>query len=180
MKEMKNIKKTALIVAAFIAVLGISVGGTYAWLSSRTTALENTFEVGSVETIVEEPDMELRGSVVYKKPSIKNVGKNDCYIRARVEISPADAGITLGSIGTGWKQDGDYYYYETPVAPDASTTNLFEQVILPNDWIVNGVATDSFKDFDVIVYQEAVQASLSLETGVETNYNNIWTAYGLK
>ena len=180
MKEMKNIKKIALIVAAFIAVLGISVGGTYAWLNSRATALENEFTVGSVETTVEEPDMELNGSVVYKKPSIKNVGKNDCYIRARVEISPADAGITLGSIGSGWKLDGGYYYYETPVAPNASTTNLFEQVVLPDGWIVNGVATEDFKDFDVIVYQEAVQASLSLETGVETNYNTIWTAYGLK
>ena len=180
MKEIKNIKKTALIVAAFVAVLGVSIFGTYAYLTSRTTALENKFEVGSVETIVEEPDMELVGSVVYKKPSIKNVGLNDCYIRARVEISPADAGITLGSIGNGWTKDGDYYYYTSPVAPDASTTNLFEQVILPNDWIANGVATENFKDFDVIVYQEAVQATLYLETGIETNYNNIWTAYGLK
>ncbi len=180
MRNMSKAKRTALIVSCFIAVLGISIGGTYAWLTSQTTALENKFEVGSVETIVEEPPMELNGSVVYKKPSIKNVGKNDCYIRARVEISPADAGITIGSIGSGWTKDGDYYYYTSPVAPNASTTNLFEQVILPNNWIVNGVATEDFKDFDVIVYQEAVQASLSLETGVETNYNNIWTAYGLK
>jgi len=176
MKESKNFKRTAIIVACFVAVLGISIGGTYALLTSQTKGLKNDFTVGSVETEIDEPGMELKDdTTVIKKPAVRNVGKNSCYIRARIDISPVNEGITIGSIGENWVQDGEYYYYTEEVAPGASTSEIFTEVKLPGGWISNGKATSEFKDFDVIVYQEAVQANLS----GETDYGKIWQAYGL-
>ncbi len=182
MKEMKSIKKTALIVAGFIAVLGLSIGTTYALLRDETNGLNNTFTIGSVETEIVEQDMHLISDTkVYKEPVVKNVGLNDCYIRARVEISPSGENIKLGKLGSNWEQKGDYYYYKLPVAPeryspnDCTTTALFSEVILPDGWVSGGKATVKFKDFDVIVYQEAVTADLE----GEMEYTKIWQAYGL-
>lgn len=180
MKEMSKKKRTAIVVASLLAVLGISIGGTYAILQARTNGLKNEFTVGSVETKIYEPEMKMVGKNVSKAPQVENVGINDCYVRARIEISPADAGITVQGIDeANWElKDDGFYYYKQPVAANGGkTTALFTTVVLPDGWVEgegeNAVATDLFQEFDVIVYQEAVQANLA----GETNYDTIWKAY---
>ncbi len=180
MRNMSKAKRTALIVALFIAVFGISIAGTYALLTSRAAGLTNTFEVGSVETEIHEDGMELKTDTSVKKnPSIVNVGENACFIRARVEISPADMEITLGQLGQGWtaKQADGFYYYTAAVPAGNATNPIFEEVILPSGWVSGGVATEAFQDFDVIVYQEAVQAELVSRGTAVTDYVTIWEDY---
>ncbi len=187
MRNMSKAKRIALIVSLFIAVVGISFGGTYALLTARSAGLENKFEVGSVETKIYEPDMMMVGKKVSKQPSILNVGENDCYVRARVEISPADAGIELEGVDTAnWEKKGEFYYYKSVVTANTGTvtdktTPIFTSVKLPESWVSgegeNAVATDDFQDFDVIVYQEAVQANLVINGENTTERDRIWEAY---
>ena len=178
MDKKRHFKRTAIIIASFVAVLGVAIGGTYAFLQSRSNNLTNKFEIGSVETEITEEKFEFASAtLINKDPRVKNVGKNDCYIRARINITPEGEGITLGSINPKWVKDGEYYYYTDPVAPNDSTEPIFTTVTIPEGWVTysDGVAkaTDKFKDFDVIVYQEAVVANLA---GYE-NYGTIWEAY---
>ena len=179
MEKKRSFKRTAIIVASFIAVLGVSVFGTYAFLTSRTNEVRNTFVVGSVETEITEEHFNFEtATVIDKDPQVKNVGKNDCYIRARINITPAGENITVNELGANWVDGGDgYYYYTEKVAPDELTSPIFTKVTIPAGWVnySNGqaVATENFKDFDVIVYQEAIVADLE---GVSV-YQDAWAAY---
>lgn len=170
-------KKIVLLIILCAAILGMSVGGTVAFLATQTDGLENTFTIGSVETEVTEEHFELKDgsdTKIWKDPKITNVGKNDCYVRARINISPSDADITIGTLGKDWVDGGDdFYYYTKAVKVGESTESIFDEVIIPDGWVKKGKATGSFREFDVIVYQEAVTANLS----GETDYKTIWNEY---
>lgn len=70
---------------------------------------------------------------------ITNTGTTNAYIRARIVGSwvddesglvvrkwePDNDGTFAGFPGEGWKENGDYYYYTTPVTPGETTSALF-------------------------------------------------------
>lgn len=164
MKKLNKLQRIILIIAGAVAAGAIGAGGTYALLKANTSKVTNTFTVGSVETEITEEHFDYESDTIIRKdPKIKNVGKNDCTITARVSISPADAGITLNGWGEGWtytynEAEGAYdCAYAGVVKPGDSTTSIFTSVNLPEGWLVEGIPTDAFKEFDVIVYQEALQ-----------------------
>ena len=176
---MKNFftKKRILIMAAVLCVGVLGTGTTFAMLTNQTGTIKNYFTVATVETQIEE-ELDERPVVaetfIKKIPVIRNVGKSDCFIRARITVTPSDAGVKLyagnwsGSVeqpefsaskciydGTGsgaefqsnqnWVYYNGYYYYSYPVAPKDATESLFDAV-----WL-----TDSA---DITIYQEAVLA----------------------
>lgn len=175
MKKTLGNKKTVLLVILCAAILGLGIGGTVAYLASGTKNVENTFTIGSVETEVTENHFELKDDkTVSKDPQIKNVGKNDCYVRVRINFTPADAGISIGRLGKNWEDGKDgFYYYKEVVKVGESTEPVFTEVKIPDGWVKNSKATEKFQEFDVIVYQEAVTANLA----GETNYKTIWSEY---
>lgn len=165
MDFLKKIKlKIVLLAALVIAVIGI--GTTYAYLTSNTGNLENTFTVGKIETEINE-NPEIQGSMIKKDPSVKNIGSNDCIIRMRVTISPKiiadylskNHGINYDT-GKWIYNDADgFWYYQDVVAPGLNTAPLFTEVngLLDAD----GKLKEEFKsvsDFEITLYQEAVQA----------------------
>lgn len=152
-------KLTMLITVALLTVF--TIGVTVARLMDDTQVLENTFEMGDVNTEIEED-----GEGAVKKSRIKNVGSLNCLVRARVTISPSQAAdaIELTSKGDGWDwsqwNGGDGYVYYTKVLPagtDSYTSYLFEGVALKEgtDWKALGIDT-----FDVTVYEESVQVEV--------------------
>ena len=69
----------ALIVAALaVVILTAAVGGTMAWLSTKTQELTNTFEPAKVTCAVEE---DFTDKTTKKDVRIKNTGTTDAYIR---------------------------------------------------------------------------------------------------
>lgn len=145
-----------LAVAALLTVAGADM--TISRLQSSSNSLRNVFEAGSITTTIEE-----EGDGAIKKSRIRNMGDNDCIVRARVTISPAEAAsaIVLTEKGAYWDwsswENGDGYIYYKKVLPagEASYTSyLFQGVALKEgaDWKQLGVT-----GFDVTVYEESVQ-----------------------
>lgn len=137
---MKRIqKKRAVYAAVLIALLlTTAVGGTLAYLSTQSTAVQNEFRPTEVTCKVNEPGWE-DGSTTKSNVSIQNVGDVPAYIRAAIVVTWQDGnGNVLGqapvpgtdytlSIGSGWSKGSDgFYYYRTPVPAGDSTGVLIE------------------------------------------------------
>ncbi len=150
MKHHMKHKKLIISLAA-CAVIMAGIGGTYAVLTASTTDVTNTFKVEEViETKIEEDWTE---GQLDKTVSVKNVGQDNAFIRARVTISPDDVATWKYNNTDGgknyWKEGSDgWYYYKKVVPPGGKTSPLMNEVVL-NDSNFEG-------DFDVTVYQEAV------------------------
>lgn len=158
MKRM-NRKQLAAVLAIFL-LLAVAVGGTIAYLAAATDPLVNTFTPSKVTVdITDEVDDTVKSNVV-----IKNTGTANAYIRARIVGSWVDneTGVTVqawnpesdGTFddlpGTGWVQQGDYYYYTSPVAPEATTDPLF------TSYTVTGSVEGAHLVMDILV--QAIQA----------------------
>ncbi|SHH98924.1 SipW-cognate class signal peptide [Clostridium collagenovorans DSM 3089] len=164
MKNKRGLVSKAL---ALTMVAAISVGATFAYLTDKKS-VTNTFTVGDVNITVEEPAWGTPGTsheiapkvAVDKDPSVKNTGKNACYVRVKVDYDKAVfelLGLDVGDTADkGWKDGGDgYYYYKTSVAATASTSKLFKQVKMLDT--VKEAATGT--NLNVVVNAEAVQAN---------------------
>ena len=150
-----------------------------------------------IETEIEE-NPEIQGSNIKKDPSVKNIGSNDCIIRMRVTVSPKviadylsqNNGINYKTESWRYNNSDGFWYYLGIVSPGKATDPLFTEVngLLDAD----GKIKEEFKnvsDFEITLYQEAVQAVVWDADGNELSamdsnnkFNNenalkIWSAY---
>ena len=130
-KRKPRINKAAVLLTAAVLLIGTVVGSTVAYLIAQTDAVENTFEYAKVSCEVTE---NFTGSEK-KDVKVKNTGTTDAYIRATYVVNWLDAqGNIVASDPEGysytltenpdrvWTKGTDgYFYYLSPVAPDAST-----------------------------------------------------------
>lgn len=197
------LKKKKLIVCGAL-LLTIGVGATFAYLQQRSNELTNTFKVADVDTEIDEPDMEPDGSNIKKEPSVKNIGKTDAIIRVRCVVSPEDM-LTKDEINYNdelndisavdpdiegnWINGGDgYWYYQAVIPAGKETEPLFTEikgVIVSNSDGTYSFA-EGYDDFEITVYQEAVQATVTKSDGTvlsaldqngnynQTNAKEIW------
>lgn len=132
-------------------------------------SLVNEFTNGSVTTEIEEdfPEPELvAGESFTKDVKITNTGESECYVRARVEFSEdfqyEDNGnyvdyftINFNTAYWVYNENDGYHYYRNVLEKDETTESLFKTVNVdrntPEDILE--------EDFDIIVYQESVQAA---------------------
>lgn len=159
-------KQFAVLACVAVLLTGF-VGSSLAWLMAGTKPIKNVFEPGNVPpTIVEEMDGAVKNNV-----TVKNTGNVDAYIRAKlvftwqneasevlgVAPTSGDYTITLGN--EGWRKNGDYYYYTTPVAPGESTKVLATGI--------TQVSPNPAEDYTlhVEVLAESIQAEPSGENG---------------
>lgn len=140
---MRAKKWKALIVAALaVVILTAAVGGTMAWLSTKTQDLTNTFVPAKVTCKVVEPGWVNGTSTTKRNVSIQNTGTTDAYIRAMIVanwctaadangktkvVAPyaVNASNFIGLSENGWVEHDGFYYYTLPVAPGQTTGNLF-------------------------------------------------------
>ncbi len=135
-------KSIALLVSLFL-IVGVTIGGTVAFLIDRTGPVENVFTPSEVTTSVEETlENNIKSNVM-----IKNTGDTEAWIRAAVIVTWQDKDgnvlgekpdeatdykleYVLGTSGTenNWVKGLDgYYYYTSPVAPGECTEELIER-----------------------------------------------------
>lgn len=180
---LKNRKSTIIAIAATLAaVMAIAIGTTVAFYQEQTAEAVNTFAVGNVTTEIVEIFNKISDTEYQKEPSVANTGENDCYIRMRVSVTPGEAldNLSIDFDTANWTRktgaDGeDWYYYNNSVAPGQSTTPLFTKVNVSYDeeehpWI----------DFDIILYQEAVQSEVVVNGETITDSASIWNLYDAK
>lgn len=132
-KRKPNIRlnRTAVLIMAVLLLLGVAVGSTVAFLIDKTEPVKNAFEYAKVSCeVTEKFDQNKKEDV-----KVKNTGTIDAYIRATYVVNWVDKdGKIAASDPAGysynvtenpdskWTKGSDgYFYYTSPVAPDAST-----------------------------------------------------------
>lgn len=161
-KPHKGRGRLAMMVLSVVLLLGVAIGGTIAWLSTKTTPVTNTFTPAKVTCEVTEDFNEDTG--VKTNVNVKNAGNIAVYIRVKlVTYRTNDARQHIGgtadlpefNLGENWVKHGEYYYYTLPVAPDEKpVANLAEKMTLEK----------SYKDADggkqaLDVMAEAIQSA---------------------
>ncbi len=146
--------------ALALVLLLATVGGTLAWLATSTAPIENVFTPSTVTVEVEE-DFD---GTVKKNVTAKNTGDIDAYIRIKlVSYRVNEDGDRIGgtvvipafTLGAGWVESGDFYYYTKPVAPGKTPA----ADLIGDDGITFEPYTDADGGMPVIeVLAEAIQA----------------------
>ena len=160
-KPHKGRGRQAMIFLSIVLLLALAVGGTLAWLSTKTTPVTNTFTPAEVNCKVEEDFDENTG--VKTNVNVTNTGNIAVYIRVKlVTYRTNDSGQHIGgtaqlpkfNLGENWVEYGGYYYYTLPVAPGKEpAANLADRMTLEK----------SYKDADggkqaLDVMAEAIQS----------------------
>ena len=143
----KHITKKSIVIISFALLLMITVGTTLALVFTNTSSVQNTFTPSRVSCAVVENgnDPVASGNVdidaIKSNVQIQNTGDTDAYIRVAIvvnwmsesgnvyAIKPVkgqDYSISL-SLADGWFEEGGYYYYSMPVAPDGKTPVLINE-----------------------------------------------------
>lgn len=146
-------------IISVVLILTLAVGGTIAFLSTKTDPVVNTFNPSQVTcSVVEDFDGKTKTNV-----NVENTGDIPAFIRVKlVAYRTNDQGQHIGGVsevpafalGKDWAKCGDYYYYTCPVAPGATPTDsLAERIELTENYTdVDG----GHQSIDVIA--EAIQA----------------------
>ena len=160
-KPHKGRGRLAMMVLSIVLLLGVAIGGTIAWLSTKTTPVTNTFTPAKVTCKVEENFDENTG--VKTKVNVTNTGNIAVYIRVKlVTYRTNDDSQHIGgtaklpqfNLGENWVKHVGYYYYTLPVAPgEKPEANLADSMTLEK----------SYKDADggkqaLDVMAEAIQS----------------------
>ena len=167
-------------IISVVLILTLAVGGTIAFLSTKTDPVVNTFNPSQVTCSVEENfDGKAKTNV-----NVRNTGDIPAFIRVKlVAYRTNDAGQHIGGVsevpafnlGKDWAKCGDYYYYTCPVAPGATPADsLAERIELTENYTdVDG----GHQSIDVIaeaiqsVPEDAVKAAWGAGFSIDTNGN---------
>ena len=119
MKVLKS-NKFKVSAAVVVLVLGVSIGGTIAWLHKSTDTVRNSFDPGLVNVTIDEnfEPGDVRNKTVVKQVRIKN-SRQDSKGNGNLNVVPAYIRVQL--VPT-WVKDADN-----------ETTGKKEQVVLPVD-----------------------------------------------
>ncbi|MGN0762550.1 MAG: hypothetical protein ACI4MK_04140 [Aristaeellaceae bacterium] len=132
---MKRMNKTKSILALVLVALLLTcaVGGTVAYLVTKTDAVTNTFTPAKVTCKVDEKFSQ--GDVQKEEVRIQNTGNTEAWIRATVVANWCDVDGNIVAPWTGpaidykkdnWTQVDDYWYYDKKVAAQEYTDYLFD------------------------------------------------------
>ncbi len=124
-----NLYKIQLLIFSLLLVATMAIGGSMAFLTTKTPEVVNTFTPAHVEPDVKE---DFNGTVK-SSITVKNTGDIDAYIRVKLVTYRVNndgdhiggtATIPSFTLGKDWVKHGEYYYYTKPVAPNDSTGDL--------------------------------------------------------
>lgn len=160
-KPQKGVGKVGALLLSLLLLTVFAVGGTVAYLVTRTTPVQNTFTPAAVSCEVTETfENNVKSNV-----NVTNTGDTDAYIRVRLVTYRVNAsGQHIGgtatvpdfTLGTNWVEYGGYYYYTQPVAPGGSPS----YPLIGNTGITLIEYTDADGGKQVIeVMAEAIQSS---------------------
>lgn len=155
-----------LISISLVMLLGMTIGGTIAYLTATSTPVVNTFTPSEVKIDIGESFS--NGDLVKSNVVVKNTGDTDAYVRAMVvinwkksnnEVIPAVLGTDYSiDAGSGkWNKGGDGFYYYADILPhgdpDPATENLFDSVT-----VINEAPAEGYK-LHVEIFASAIQAT---------------------
>lgn len=156
-------KEFVLLVSVFAMIAGV-VGGTVAYLVADTEPLTNNFDLAEVSCGVEEGF----NGIIKTDVKIQNTSNIPAYIRAKVVVTWKDedsnvygqapieeTDYTIQFNEGVWKREGDYWYYDEPVAP-VTENNCYTPVLI-NRCSSSGTEPEGYH-LSVEILAEAIQS----------------------
>lgn len=155
--NIKSMNRKTFFLSLVLLIAVVGVGITVALSVARTDPVVNSFEVGKIDTSIEENvDEELQKTVTVKNSSNAS---SDAFVRVRIN-APAEIMLKFAEEPLNTWADGrdGFYYFLYSVAPGASTTQLLSKVSLNQ---LDASVLEELKQtgFDVTVYQESCIAT---------------------
>lgn len=151
-------KKSAAIILSCSLILGVSLGGTLAWLTDKTSNVKNTFTVGNINIDLTESNAVVENDLLtnsYKmipgftieKDPIVTVEENseDCYLFIKAVKSNGFDDYMTYEIAEGWELvpgQTDVYYRIV----EFTTTDIPFTVIKDNQVMVKDTVTKQMMD----------------------------------
>lgn len=137
-------KRKAILIAALTLVIALAFMGTLAYFTAQDEA-DNTITLGNVEIKIHEKDAQgfdwvdqedvMPGTKVDKVVTVENTGSSPVWVRVQLtpSLDPDDITgwenlITVTTVSTGWTLNGGYYYYDSELAPGATTSAVVSAV----------------------------------------------------
>lgn len=179
---MKKAKKVLLLVLCAVLLVGASVMGTLAYLTSQDT-VTNTFTVGKVEIKLEEykvdaqtgkktadvveglTDLELvPGRVIEKNPFITVASTSEtCWLFVKIENNLGNAVTINGLSDNGWNpvEDNPGYYQYTYSVSAGTVVSVFNSVTCDSAQTyeqLNGIANKNISITAYAVQSEGVSS----------------------
>ena len=151
-------KRAGALTIALVLVLVLAVGGTLAYLFTRTDDVQNTFTPSHVTCRVTESF----DGTTKRNVNVTNTGDIDAYLRVKlVTYRVNESGQRIGGTaeipdftpGDGWFEYEGYYYYTKTVASGKQ----------PDTALINSIVLQSYDDADggrqvIEVMAEAIQS----------------------
>lgn len=165
-------KKTFVLLLALVLIAGAAVGGTLAWLTDTTEAVQNTFTTSDIDiTLTESANLDLKmipGCTITKDPKVTVIaGSEKCYLFVKIEKSSNFDTFMTYTVAADWTPLNDTN--NDGVADDG----VYYRVI---DTAGMGIAYSVLKDDQVTVKGEVTKAMMNGLT--ETTYPTLtFTAY---
>lgn len=166
-RRRRNCKAEVLFLSLLFLVI-VSVGGTMAYLLTKTTSIENKFTPSKVTCIVSEQF----NNNIKKNVNVTNTGDTEAYIRVKlVTYRVNEKEQHIGGVakvpeftpGTNWVIYNGYYYYTLPVAPGGKPAY---DLIGDSGITLAGTYSDADGGIQVIeVMAEAIQSNPARAVG---------------
>ena len=166
-------KKTFVLLLALVLIAGAAVGGTLAWLTDTTEAVQNTFTTSDIDITLAETkggtDKEFKmipGCTIEKDPKVTvKAGSEKCYLFVKIAKSDNFSSFMTYTVADGWTQLKD--------ASDNDVPGVYYRVV---DTTEMGTPYSVLKDDQVTVKGEVTKAMMNGLT--TTTYPTLtFTAY---
>ena len=150
-----------IFILMFCLTVGITGSIAYAYLIDKNETVNQVRFVDMenkthIEEEFETPEDVDPGQIIKKKPCIFNDSEIPVYVRAMVSFSNSAAQELCEpiSINKDWKEREDgYCYYQKKLGSKERTNTIFDNIVIKNT-----IKKEEIIPFDVLVYEESVQA----------------------
>ncbi len=116
-------KRTVVLGASGMLLLGVGIGGSLAWLLDETEQVTNTFTTSNIEIILDESELQDDGTL----DENKRVQSNDDYKMVPGMVLPKDPAVTV-------KAGSEDCWLFIEVTESGNVENYIDYDIDPNNW----------------------------------------------
>ena len=146
--------KTMFMILAVVLIVGISVGGTLAWLTATTESVTNTFTVGDININLKETTSNYKmvpGNTIAKDPKVTVLKDSEaCWLFVKIEESTNLDDFITYDVAAGWTAlpgvSGVYYREVNAATANVSFDVLANNSVTVNDTVTKAMMNDLQKD----------------------------------
>ncbi len=184
--------KTMFMILAVVLIVGISVGGTLAWLTAQSETVTNTFTTSDIKVELKETTgteyKMVPGNTITKDPQATVLtGSEECYLFVKLEKSTNFDDFMTYDIADGWTElpGVDGVYYRTVLTAEMGTgfSVLKDDQVTVRDTVtkgdMNSLTENTYPTLTVTAYASQLYKSASEEFNAADAWANVSNPTGV-